>query len=166
MALARARRDRGVEYWPGFVDALSTLVLGIVFLLSVFVVMQFFLSQEVTGKDIALARLNSQIAQLTELLSLEKTGKTTLEETLATLRAGLATALGEARDAAIDPIFEFLHLTPIGQGKPCPYYGTASHAGACRVAKERFFPFTRTFRFMSHLPIVIHAPVAHRSLWK
>ena len=75
MALARARRDRGVEYWPGFVDALSTLVLGIVFLLSVFVVMQFFLSQEVTGKDIALARLNSQIAQLTELLSLEKTGK-------------------------------------------------------------------------------------------
>jgi len=95
MALARARRDRGVEYWPGFVDALSTLVLGIVFLLSVFVVMQFFLSQEVTGKDIALARLNSQIAQLTELLSLEKTGKTTLEETLATLRAGLTAAESE-----------------------------------------------------------------------
>jgi len=95
MALARAPRDRGVEYWPGFVDALSTLVLGIVFLLSVFVVMQFFLSQEVTGKDIALARLNSQIAQLTELLSLEKTGKTTLEETLATLRAGLTAAESE-----------------------------------------------------------------------
>ena len=50
MALARARRDRGVEYWPGFVDALSTLVLGIVFLLSVFVVVQFFLSQEVTTR--------------------------------------------------------------------------------------------------------------------
>ena len=37
MALARARRDRGVDYWPGFVDALSTLVLGIIFLLTVFV---------------------------------------------------------------------------------------------------------------------------------
>ena len=37
MALARSRRDRGIDYWPGFVDALSTLVLGIIFLLSIFV---------------------------------------------------------------------------------------------------------------------------------
>ena len=53
---------RGVDYWPGFVDALSTLILGIIFLLSVFVVVQFFLSQEVTGKDTALARLSARIA--------------------------------------------------------------------------------------------------------
>src|SRR6202165_5025281 len=95
MALARNRRDRGVDYWPGFVDALSTLVLGIIFLLSVFVVVQFFLSQEVTSKDTALARLNAQIAQLTELLSMEKTGKVTLEDSLAALRASLATAESE-----------------------------------------------------------------------
>jgi chemotaxis protein MotB len=95
MALARARRERSVEYWPGFVDALSTLVLGIVFLLSTFVVVQFYLSQEVTGKDQALARLNAQIAELTQLLSMEKTGKASLEEMLTTLRAGLATAEGE-----------------------------------------------------------------------
>src|SRR5215471_16636245 len=95
MALARARRERSVEYWPGFVDALSTLVLGIVFLLSTFVVVQFYLSQEVTGKDTALARLNAQIAELMQLLSMEKTGKTSLEETLATLRASLATTEGE-----------------------------------------------------------------------
>ncbi len=95
MALARARRERTVEYWPGFVDALSTLVLGIVFLLSTFVVVQFYLSQQVTGKDQALARLNAQIAELTQLLSMEKIGKTSLEETLATLRAGLANAEGE-----------------------------------------------------------------------
>jgi chemotaxis protein MotB len=95
MALARARRERSVEYWPGFVDALSTLVLGIVFLLSTFVVVQFYLSQEVTGKDAALARLNAQIAELTQLLSMEKTGKASLEEMLTTLRANLATAEGE-----------------------------------------------------------------------
>ena len=95
MALARARRDRGVDYWPGFVDALSTLVLAIVFLLSVFVLVQFFLSQEVTGKDTALARLNSQIAQLTDLLSMEKSGKSSLEESLAALRASLAGAEAE-----------------------------------------------------------------------
>ena len=95
MALARARRERTVEYWPGFVDALSTLVLGIVFLLSTFVVVQFYLSQEVTGKDAALARLNAQIAELMQLLSMEKTGKASLEEILTTLRANLMTAEGE-----------------------------------------------------------------------
>jgi chemotaxis protein MotB len=95
MALARARRDSGMNYWPGFVDALSTLILGIIFLLTVFVLVQFYLTQEVTGKDTALNRLNAQIAQLTELLSLEKTGKLSLEEQLTMLRSGLATAESE-----------------------------------------------------------------------
>ncbi len=95
MALARARRDSGMNYWPGFVDALSTLILGIIFLLSVFVVVQFYLTQEVSGKDTALTRLNAQIAQLSELLSLEKTGKLSLEEQLAQIRSSLSTAEGE-----------------------------------------------------------------------
>src|SRR3954471_2676952 len=95
MALSRARRDRGVDYWPGFVDALSTLILGIIFLLTVFVVVQFVLSQEVTGKDTALARLTARLSRLTELLSLEQTGKFTLEEQLAQMRASLAASEGE-----------------------------------------------------------------------
>jgi chemotaxis protein MotB len=99
MALARARRgDSGMNYWPGFVDALSTLILGIIFLLTVFVVVQFYLQQEVAGKDTALQRLNSQIAQLTDLLSLEKSGKTSIEEQLAQLRASL-TATESERDS-------------------------------------------------------------------
>ena len=93
MALARARRgDNGMNYWPGFVDALSTLILAIIFMLTVFVVVQFFLQQEVAGKDTALQRLNAQIAQLTDLLSLEKAGKTSVEDQLAQLRASLAGA--------------------------------------------------------------------------
>src|SRR5438045_8843469 len=92
MALARPRRDRGIDYWPGFVDALSTLILGIIFLLTVFVVVQFFLSQEVAGKDTALLRLNAQIAQLSDLLALEKTGKVTLDDELARVRASLLSA--------------------------------------------------------------------------
>ena len=95
MAHARARRDSGMNYWPGFVDALSTLLLAIIFLLSMFVVVQFYLTQEVTGKDTALSRLNAQIMQLTELLSLEKTGKITIEEQLAQLRSSLAATEGE-----------------------------------------------------------------------
>jgi chemotaxis protein MotB len=94
--MARTRsRHGGVDYWPGFVDALSTLILSIVFLLSVFVIVQFVLSQEVTGKDTALQRLSARIAQLTDLLSLEQTGKVSLEEQIAQLRAGLAAAEGE-----------------------------------------------------------------------
>jgi chemotaxis protein MotB len=90
--MARIRNQRPVDYWPGFVDALSTLVLGIIFLLTVFVVVQFFLSQEVAGKDTALVRLNAQISQLTELLSLEKTGKVDMEDEIARLRASLSGA--------------------------------------------------------------------------
>src|SRR5436305_3441651 len=95
MALARARRDGGMNYWPGFVDALSTFILGIMFLLTVFVLLQFYLTQEVSGKDTALTRLNAQIAQLSELLSLEKTGKLSLEEQLAQLSSSLTSTQGE-----------------------------------------------------------------------
>jgi chemotaxis protein MotB len=95
MALARARRESAFNYWPGFVDALSTLVLSIVFLLSVFLVVQFFLSQEVTGKDKALEELNAKIAQLSEALSLEKLGKLTLDDQVASLKAGLTSAVAE-----------------------------------------------------------------------
>ena len=96
MTLARARRgESGMNYWPGFVDALSTLILGIIFLLTVFVVVQFYLQQEVAGKDTALNRLNAQIAQLTELLGLEKSGKAGLEDQLAHVRATLAVAESE-----------------------------------------------------------------------
>lgn len=92
MALARSRRESGMNYWPGFVDALSTLLLGIIFLLTVYVVVQFYLTQQITGKDTALSRLNAQIAQLSELLSLEKSGKASVEEELSQLRANLTAA--------------------------------------------------------------------------
>src|SRR3979490_3423145 len=96
MALARARRnDSGFNYWNGFVDAILTLGLSIVLLLSVFLVVQFFLSQEVTGKDKALEQLNAKIAQLNDLLSLEKLGKLNLDDQISQLRAGLASAEAE-----------------------------------------------------------------------
>ncbi|HUD88241.1 MAG TPA: peptidoglycan -binding protein [Xanthobacteraceae bacterium] len=95
MALSRSRRDGGMNYWPGFVDALSTLVLSVIFLLTVFMVAQFVLSQEVAGKDTALDRLNAQISRLSQLLSLEQTGKASLEDQVTQLRASLTAAEGE-----------------------------------------------------------------------
>src|ERR1700748_1777065 len=98
MALARSRRNEsGFNYWPGFVDALSTLVLSIVFLLSVFLVVQFFLSQAITGKDKALEQLNAKIAQLNEMLSLEKLGTLTLDGQVSQIQAGLRAAASEPR---------------------------------------------------------------------
>jgi len=95
MALGRSRRERNVDYWPGFVDALSTLLLGIIFLLSIFAVVQFYLSQEVTGKDTALQRLTAQIAQLTDLLALERSSRSELEALLGTVRSNLAATEAE-----------------------------------------------------------------------
>ncbi|WP_173934053.1 peptidoglycan -binding protein [Chelativorans sp. Marseille-P2723] len=96
MALARARRrERSVDYWPGFVDALATLLLAIMFLLSVFVLAQFLLSQEITSRDAVLDRLNAQINELTQLLALEQANVQDAEDELATLRASLAQAEAE-----------------------------------------------------------------------
>ncbi len=95
MALARGRRHRTVDYWPGFVDALSTLLLAIMFLLSVFVLAQFLLSREITGKDEVLNRLNSQINELTQLLAMERSNSQDLEDSLSGLQASLSEAQAE-----------------------------------------------------------------------
>jgi chemotaxis protein MotB len=96
MALGRTRRrERTVDYWPGFVDALSTLLISVMFLLTVFVVGQFILSREITGRDEVLNRLNSQINELTQLLALEKGSKQDLEDSVANLQASLASAESE-----------------------------------------------------------------------
>jgi chemotaxis protein MotB len=90
MPLGRGRRrSEGINYWPGFVDALSTLLLSIIMILSIFVLGQFFLSQEVTGKDEALNRLNAQIAELSQLLSLERANGRNSQEQLAALNDSL-----------------------------------------------------------------------------
>jgi chemotaxis protein MotB len=97
MLSSRTRQlSNEINYWPGFVDALSTLLLVITFLLSVFVVTQFVLSQEVTGRDTVLTRLNRQIAELTDLLSLEKSKGTKTETEVGSLRATLEQSQAEA----------------------------------------------------------------------
>jgi chemotaxis protein MotB len=89
---SRSRRSQVTNYWPGFVDALSSLLLVIIFLLSLFMLSQFFLGQEILGKDTAMSRLNSQIAELTDLLQLERGNSEDLESTISSLTATLAGA--------------------------------------------------------------------------
>ena len=72
-------RKRQVDYtWPGFVDALSSLLMVIIFVLMIFVLSQFFLSQKMTGQDEALVKLRNNLVELGELLSLERETTTEL----------------------------------------------------------------------------------------
>jgi chemotaxis protein MotB len=96
MALVQGRRRRTqIDYWPSFVDVLTNVLLVFIFLLSVFALTQFFLSQEISGRDTVLNRLNSQIAELTELLALERAGKRSLEDQLSLLQSSLSSAEDE-----------------------------------------------------------------------
>ncbi len=95
MAVARARRPARTDYWPAFVDVMTNLLLVFVFLLSIFALVQFFLNQEISGRDTVLQQLNAQIAELTELLALEKASKGEISDSLSVLQASLAAAESE-----------------------------------------------------------------------
>src|SRR5665648_28002 len=93
MAIAvRGRRRTSQDYWPGFVDVLSTLLLVVIFLMSIFMIAQYFVSQESSGKDSALERLTKQIASLNELLALERTRKKSAEDQLVSMQVSLTNA--------------------------------------------------------------------------
>jgi chemotaxis protein MotB len=92
MAGGRSRR-RGADYaefWPGYVDVLSSLLLVVTFLMSIFMLAQYFASQEASGKDTALKQLTLQISELTNLLSLEKGKSKSTADDLAAMQATLS----------------------------------------------------------------------------
>jgi len=84
--IANKMRRRHVDYtWPGFVDALSSLLMVIIFVLMIFVLSQFFLSQKMSGQDEALIKLKTNLIELSELLSLERQSTTQLTSHLSIL---------------------------------------------------------------------------------
>ena len=100
MILNKTRR-RNLDYtWPGFVDALSSLLMVIIFVLIIFVLSQFFLSQKMSGQDEALVELNNNLTELSELLSIEREATTELTSQLSILESkiiNLKTDLDEKR---------------------------------------------------------------------
>ena len=96
MARTRARASNDY-YWPGFVDALTTLLLVIIFLLVVFVLAQVVLSQAISGKDAALERLNQQVQELADLLDLERSANAELRLNVTQLSNSLQNTV-QARD--------------------------------------------------------------------
>ncbi|MEO8803695.1 MAG: peptidoglycan -binding protein [Rudaea sp.] len=93
-----ARRRRSLDIWPGFVDALSSLIMVMIFVLLIFAIGQFVLSQTIAGKNQALAQLNEQIAQLAKTLSLAQGTNRELDARTKELSASLGTTTSQ-RDA-------------------------------------------------------------------
>ena len=80
-----SRNQHRTDIWPGFVDALAALLMVIIFLLMVFVIAQFFLNDALTGRDEALERLQVQVSNLADLLSLERQANEELRSSTAKL---------------------------------------------------------------------------------
>lgn len=93
MALSRRRsHQEGLNPWPGYVDALSTLLMTTIFVLLVFVLAQAFLSVALSNRNKALEQLNGKVSQLADMLALEQGKARDLESRLATLTANLQAA--------------------------------------------------------------------------
>lgn len=95
MSTLASRRRRSVDFWPGFVDALSSLLMVLIFVLMIFTVGQFVLSDALSGRDKALAALNAELAELARSLSMEREAKLKAETTAGELSASLATTTDE-----------------------------------------------------------------------
>ncbi|MBT5051510.1 MAG: peptidoglycan -binding protein [Rhodospirillaceae bacterium] len=94
---ARVRRRTVPDIWPGFVDAISALLIIVIFLLMVFTLAQSFLSEILSGRNEALDRLNRQVTELADMLSLERDSNTNLRGDLAALSSELQSSIA-ARD--------------------------------------------------------------------
>lgn len=93
------RSRRSVDIWPGFVDALASLLMVFVFVFLIFMLSQYFLTHTLAGRNEALADLSARINELAKTLSLERKKTERLREELAGLSASLESTQ-EERDAA------------------------------------------------------------------
>jgi chemotaxis protein MotB len=89
MAAIIRRQQRNTNIWPGFIDALATLLMVIMFVLMIFVLAQFFLGQALSGRDQALSKLQNQVSDLAEMLSLERRNASELRKNVAQLSGEL-----------------------------------------------------------------------------
>ena len=101
MALARRSGQRfQTAIWPGFVDAMTGLLLVLMFVLTIFMIVQFVLRETISGQESELNQLAAEVAALTQTLGLEEARSTQLQDQLGALRATLAQTEAEASEQA------------------------------------------------------------------
>lgn len=89
------RRSRTIDIWPGFVDALASVLLVFIFMLLLFVLAQFYASWELAGREATISRLQRSINELADTLSLERDRSAKLESRLADVETRLRATLAE-----------------------------------------------------------------------
>lgn len=99
MGLSR-RRDASI-IWPGFVDAVTTLVMVLMFVLTIFTVMQSVLQETISTQDGELNELTDQVAQLADALGLERARVGALQTEIGTLQSDLAASEAEGARQAV-----------------------------------------------------------------
>jgi chemotaxis protein MotB len=113
---SRRQRRSSIDIWPGFVDALSQLVMVIVFVLLVFTAGQFYLSDALSGRDQALQRLSQQVNELSDLLALERKANADLRLNVAQLSSQLQ-AVNAERDKLTNRVAELSDKADQASGK-------------------------------------------------
>jgi chemotaxis protein MotB len=105
--LSRARRNASpISAWPGYVDVLSALLMVVIFVLMIFVVAQFLLSEVLRGQESELTRLHTQVSQLAEMLGLEKEKSGRLETQVARLSDTII-ALSEDKEILMSQVADY-----------------------------------------------------------
>lgn len=99
-SLGRGGSRRTINIWPGFVDALASVLLVVIFVLMVFMVAQYFLSAALSGRDQALSRLQREINGLAETLALERSANAELRIDVSQLSAELQSSLSARESLA------------------------------------------------------------------
>ena len=99
MALSRRTGARfQASIWPGFVDAMTGLLLVLMFVLTIFMVVQYVLTEQISGQETELDELSSEVAALAQALGLEQRTNTNLEARMGALRTSLADAEAQAEE--------------------------------------------------------------------
>ncbi len=97
---ARRSAQRAINIWPGWVDALSSLIMVIIFMLLIFVVAQFFLANALTGRDQALMRLTQRVDEVSGLLTVERQANADLQISVTQLSDQLQQAMTDREEMA------------------------------------------------------------------
>ena len=101
MALSRRTGTRfQSSIWPGFVDAMTGLLLVLMFVLTIFMIVQFVLTERITGQESELDALAGEVAALAQALGLEERETAQLEARLGALNASLTAAQDRVADQA------------------------------------------------------------------
>jgi len=98
MSGSRRRNRSSINVWPGYVDALSALLMLVIFMLLVYVVSQLYLSQTLSDRNSELASLNQRLNEISELLGLEQSKTGALEQQMLTVQSNFSDSLAQSED--------------------------------------------------------------------